>query len=241
MLKRLARSVLNRCGLEVRARATLPVGLSLERDLQRIFAAEGSRVFFDVGANTGQTAERFVAAVPSAQVWCFEPIANTFATLTENVRRYPQVKARQLALGDRDGEADMLLLGNSEWNRLAGPNEDTTDRPHERVRLSTLDAFCTAQDIHRIDLLKTDCEGHDLDVLRGAVRLLSAGQIGAVLCEVNFRHNGMHGDFFALHDCLYAHGFYFYALYDYGGWGPHFADGSYQNALWLRRPAGSPT
>jgi len=222
------------CGIEAYSYANLRPGLKLERDLQRIFVDETKPVIFDVGANFGQTAARFVQTFGTADIWCFEPIAATFATLTRNVAGQAHIRPHQLALGDRDGEADMLLFSHPGWSRLADATDNTAGQPVERVRLARIDTFCREQGLDHLSLLKTDCEGHDLDALRGAEQMLAAGRIDAVFCEVNLRRNGMHGDFFAIHDYLVARGFYFYAIYDYEGWGRNFAEGAFQNALWLR-------
>jgi hypothetical protein len=42
------------------------------------------------------------------------------------------------------------------------------------------------QNIPRIDLLKVDTQGYDLQVLKGATKLLAARRIKTVLLEVNF-------------------------------------------------------
>jgi hypothetical protein len=56
------------------------------------------------------------------------------------------------------------------------------------VDVTTLDEFCAVQAVERIDILKIDTEGLDLDVLRGARQLLAEQRIGIVEVEA-----GMHG------------------------------------------------
>ena len=53
----------------------------------------------------------------------------------------------------------------------------------ETVRIETLDCYCLSQEISRIDLLKVDVEGHELDVLHGGLRLFEKQAIAAVLFE----------------------------------------------------------
>jgi hypothetical protein len=50
----------------------------------------------------------------------------------------------------------------------------------------TLDEFAKSERIWQIDLLKIDTEGYDLEVLRGATRLLAEGAIKFVIAEVGF-------------------------------------------------------
>ncbi len=54
------------------------------------------------------------------------------------------------------------------------------------VNVTTLDEFCAEQQIGRIDLLKTDCQGFDLRVLKGAQRMLSEKRVGLIQCEAIF-------------------------------------------------------
>lgn len=237
-LGRFVKRLLGRCGIEAYSRKNLPWGLKLERDLQRIFADRPNPVLFDVGANVGQTTLRCLSALEHATIFAFEPVSATHAVFRQATAGCPGVKAFQLALGDRDGEADMVLLDESGWNRIADGHHGGETRPTERVRIRTVDSFCAEHRVAQINLLKTDCEGYDLRVLHGADRMLREGQIAAVLCEVNFRRDNMHGDFFAIHAYLQEkHGFYFLALYDCEGWGPNLSGGSFCNALWLRPPA----
>ena len=55
-----------------------------------------------------------------------------------------------------------------------------------QVPVETLDRFCSRENIDWIDILKTDCQGYDLMVLRGGEKMISSHRIGLVTCEVIF-------------------------------------------------------
>jgi hypothetical protein len=52
--------------------------------------------------------------------------------------------------------------------------------------VETLDHFCEEHDIHGIDILKSDAEGYDLEVLNGSKEMLQSGGVKIVYLEVNF-------------------------------------------------------
>ncbi|HXG90834.1 MAG TPA: FkbM family methyltransferase [Blastocatellia bacterium] len=54
------------------------------------------------------------------------------------------------------------------------------------VPVTTLDKHCERNNVERIDLLKTDTQGYDLNMLRGADRLLSQQRIKLIYSEVVF-------------------------------------------------------
>jgi hypothetical protein len=53
----------------------------------------------------------------------------------------------------------------------------------EEIRLRTIDEFCGDQGISRVDMLKIDVEGNELNVLRGSTRMIEAGAVGAIQFE----------------------------------------------------------
>lgn len=57
------------------------------------------------------------------------------------------------------------------------------DRKSISVSVSTLDAYCQSHKIHRIDFLKIDTEGFEIQVLRGARSLIEQDAIDFVQLE----------------------------------------------------------
>ena len=83
----------------------------------------------------------------------------------------------------------------------------------ERVQIETIDEFCVSHGIDYIDFLKTDTEGYDLEVLRGADNYLASGKIRSILSEVTFSENNTQNThFFPVYNYLTSKGFRFYGL-----------------------------
>lgn len=54
------------------------------------------------------------------------------------------------------------------------------------VEVSTVDDYCAVNGVDALDILKTDTQGWDLEVLRGAQRMISKNAIHLVFTEMNF-------------------------------------------------------
>jgi FkbM family methyltransferase len=237
-MRNLVRSVLQWFGLYAFQIRTIPRGISLHVDLKRLFGDTPPTVIFDVGANIGQTSAVLSSSFASARIWAFEPVSATFDCLVENTRGNPRVARENIALGDRDGTSLMSLGAESGWSRVIDQNEPAVrgaEARTEQVTMLRLDTYCARHNIDRIGILKTDCEGFDLQVLVGAKRMLESGSVDAIYSEVNFRRDGGHGDFFAIESYLTGFGYSFYALYDYSGWEYDVAKEGFTNALFVSR------
>jgi FkbM family methyltransferase len=136
----------------------------LERDtLARELAGGG--VFFDIGTNAGvYTLSVAAACGPSVRIESFEPDPELCNRLRFNLalNRLSQVRLNQLALGRTEGTGALVAgVGNKGENRVqsGATSSDTT------VTITTLPSFLIRENISRIDALKIDVEGFEVDVL----------------------------------------------------------------------------
>ena len=213
-MKDAIKHALQRAGIYYAKRQYMPVGIDWLWDIERIVRGRPVQTVFDVGANIGQTTQVIKARFPAAAVHAFEPVSSTYQTLERNVRPFHGVTCHRLALSDRPGMAAMTADANSPLNRLveARPNPGSV----EQVETDTLDRFCLAHRVERIDILKVDAEGADLKVLQGAGRMLREGRVSFVFAEVGFDPaDAGHVHVSALLDHLRQAGVEPYSFYDY--------------------------
>src|ERR1700712_5782811 len=106
------RSFLERRGYWFRHRSVLPFGIDYQNDIRRLsnLQAIPIEVFFDVGANVGQTSSEALSSFPAATVFAFEPDKTSFAKLVENVAG-ARFRPFNLALSDRTGQARFFDYG----------------------------------------------------------------------------------------------------------------------------------
>ncbi len=162
-----------------------------ERAFYRSYVREGMTVF-DVGAHVGALTALFSKLAGSGSVHAFEPAQTAFEELCSAVTKAgaANVTVNRLALSDRPGRVRLHCYDgpfqafNSMADRpLADYGVEAGPVRHEAVEATTLDAYCAAGNVARIDLLKIDVEGAELQVLRGAQTMLAAKRIGCVAFE----------------------------------------------------------
>jgi FkbM family methyltransferase len=138
---------------------------------------------FDVGANRGEYSIALSGLFPTARIYAFEPSPNTFKLLVNEVSGVSQIDAENIGFG-KENETTSLYKENS-IARIASLTELEVTNPKftERVSIRRLDDYLKDTKIQRIDLLKIDVEGHEWDVLQGAVSTLKSGKVFSIQFE----------------------------------------------------------
>ena len=141
--------------------------------------------FVDVGAHIGYYSLLAARAVgPAGRVVSFEPSPDNFALLTENIRLNGLskiVRAENLALGAGRGEADLhLSTCNTGDHRLYSTLDDDDEmfnagmhRQSVRVPVISLDEYLGREGVERVDVVKIDVQGAEMDVLLGMRQTLA--------------------------------------------------------------------
>lgn len=185
-------------------------------DLRYLIQHKAAPVIFDIGANEGETVTEFSRHFPDARIFAFEPFDACFQALKVKFQSRPKITVENLALGETAGTAQLNTFSGSNMNSLL-----QFDRQEENVlkdffsptgnaavRLDTVDAYCSRNGIAHIDILKTDTQGYDLHVLKGASGMLQQQRITTLLLEVNFIPMYKNqARFHDLHEFLSSHGY----------------------------------
>jgi FkbM family methyltransferase len=143
--------------------------------------------FIDVGANIGMITLHAAAKVgPQGTVLAFEPNPEAKARLDEHIQinRLRNVRTFGLALGDRPGCATLSVPTACSSQSTLRKADGMASR--FEVRVATLDSFLDQIPADRPVFLKTDTEGYDFNVLKGARGLLSRPAVIA-FSEVNHK------------------------------------------------------
>lgn len=147
-----------------------------------------SIIIFDVGANIGNYSKLLHKFFPEdSKIYSFEPSLTTFAELKKNVKSIHNIIPINSGLSDKNEHR--LLYKDKEKSGLASVYKRNLDHLgidlglKEKVDLITLDQFCRERKITRINFLKIDAEGHELNILKGATEMLNEKRVDYIQFE----------------------------------------------------------
>ena len=158
-----------------------------EPEMSALFATliRPDDIVLDVGANIGCTSILFSKL--AAKVYSFEPSPTTFRFLQQNLSAAgaSNVLAFNCGLGSRASTETLTFAPN---NRSGGfvSNKLQLDAGHqtEVITIADGDSFLAAQNVERVDFIKIDVEGFELEVLAGLSSVLQRHRPVVVL-EMN--------------------------------------------------------
>lgn len=133
------------------------------------------KVIMDVGANIGDVALAALKSYPSTKIICFEPVANSFYTLSNRLKSYSErVTLINKALSDKSGECNINITSfhgsnsiNPQSHFHSYINPGIREISKEKIQLAKLDEYIEKFNGQVVDILKLDVEGHELNVING--------------------------------------------------------------------------
>ncbi len=159
----------------------------------RLYAlAQPGDTVIDVGTNVGEVLLHLSKAVsPGGRAIGFEANPTTHALAASNLQLNPKLPAEvhALGLGDEDAELDFgsRSASNSGADTIMAAGTGT-----RKVKVVRLDDFVASEELSRVDVIKIDVEGFELQVLRGAERTIErfSPALFIELCDANLREHG---------------------------------------------------
>lgn len=185
MLGRVVNALVAPLGLEIRRRRARP-GEDPFRDMKALAGDCRSPLIIDVGANEGQSVANFRRVFKSPRIHAFEPSRSTFDLLQRSTSGIADLRLNNCAVGARESTLVMrensshvmsspLRLGRTGWGRITSEYE---------VPVVALDDYCERNRISKIDILKSDTQGYETEVLAGSARMLGSGNVHMVFVEL---------------------------------------------------------
>lgn len=145
------------------------------------FINNAGKVVFDVGANAGDWTAEVLSQGHDVEIHLFEPIPHVYKKLIQNIDK--KVISNNLAVGQKEEvkrfyyyEDNPLL--STFYRRFDVEKEGWLNPPKEILLLTTtIDNYCQRHGLKRINFIKIDVGGGELDVLYGAKHFLETGRV----------------------------------------------------------------
>jgi len=127
----------------------------------------------DVGCHTGVFLDEILKLAPKGFHYGFEPLPDLSKLLTSKFKGFDKVEIQGLALSDVDGEAIFQhVVSNPGYSGLKQRRYDKPNEEIKQITVLTKRLDDIIQHSISISFIKIDCEGAELQVLRGAAETL---------------------------------------------------------------------
>ena len=165
------------------------LSIDIDSDIMTLVNTDNPTIL-DVGANLGQSIDRFRQIWPSSRIISFEPNPSSVRQLFKKYSDTIGITIVESAVADLSSHRRLFQFEDSALNSFFDRHDDswiTEDSTGStEVSCVTLDDYCVRNGLEYIDLLKVDVQGAELDVISGATRLLDNSLIGLVQLEMIF-------------------------------------------------------
>jgi len=137
-------------------------------------------IIFDIGANIGTLTTWFAKTYPDGTIFSFEPQPQVFYKLCGNIaiNNLYNVRAFNIGVGNKNHYLTTYepnYFDNADFGTFSLLEEILTPTKVEIiVEIKTVDWIVTHHKLPRVNLLKIDVEGMDIDVLLGAKNTIDA-------------------------------------------------------------------
>lgn len=188
IIKNTIRRIIRRGGFDIIRFNRDQIGVYPFIDMQRLLNGHTHPVIFDVGANVGQSVHKFRDAFPSSCIHSFEPSPSTYEQLKTRYGTLPGVNVWNFGIGSIDTQLVLKENEHSDMSSFLNPSVFAWGKivKSTSVEVTTLDLFAKKHDINFIHILKSDTQGFDFEVFKGASHLIEDNRIAIIYFEVIF-------------------------------------------------------
>ncbi|MGZ5209947.1 MAG: FkbM family methyltransferase [Kaistella sp.] len=149
-------------------------------------------VMIDIGANVGSFIYQLESKLLPQNIYAFEPNSKLYQRLK---RIFPQVHIFPLALSDRNETAEFkipVIKGKTYTSRgtLKLDYRENGEAKHflQQVKVIKLDDWSGLENLKKIDFIKIDVEGNEMNTLRGARKVIEKYR-PTLMVEMEQRHH----------------------------------------------------
>ena len=177
-------------------------------ELLKILIKNQKPIILDVGANKGQSIDRFKKIFTNLEIHSFEPLSELNSYLLEKYKNkdiYKDLYINELALSDKIQRKEIFYNNLGNFGAMSGfyklKNDSKFKKNYKKINKEksidqknniestmvstiTLDEYVEKNNIRTIDLLKIDTQGHEKEVLIGSQKSLEKKIIKTIELEL---------------------------------------------------------
>ena len=149
-------------------------------------------VMIDIGSNVGSFIYQLEQKLSPQNIYAFEPNTKLYNRLK---RIFPQVHIYPLALSDRNETAEFkipVIKGKTYTSRgtlkLDYREDEESKHILQQVKVMKLDDWAEQENLKKIDFIKIDVEGNEMQTLRGAKTVIKKFH-PTMMVEMEQRHH----------------------------------------------------
>lgn len=151
-------------------------------DLKKLLKEKDHPLVFDIGANKGQTIDKFRTAFPNCVIHSFEPSPETFTTLKNKYNGAKNLHLQNIGIGSTTGKLKFFENSSNDMSSFLEKDTAHGNIIHETMAdVITIDDYCRQNNIDNIDVLKSDSQGYEYEIFRGASGMMK--NINAIFFE----------------------------------------------------------
>lgn len=143
--------------------------LGIDESIEKIFNKKkldkNKLTIFDVGANIGQSINRFRKKFKKAKIYSFEPNPKIYKNLIKIQKTDSNLKVFNFALSNKNSLAHLYRYKESGQNSLYPKKNERNF--FIKINTQKISTFIKKNKIKKIDLLKIDTQGSEIDIIEG--------------------------------------------------------------------------
>ena len=169
---------------------------------------------FDVGAEDGDSCERYCKIFNNPTIYSFEPLPNQYNKMVKKFINNKNIFPFNIAIGNNTEKKNFNFIDNSGRSSFHSSLVDNIDKIQTiEVKVDTIDNYVRKHNIEKIDLLKIDVQGFEDEVLKGASESFKLNKIAVI--EIELIIGKMYDNVLSFYDIekiINSYGFRLFAL-----------------------------
>ena len=180
----------------------------------KILISNSHPTIFDVGADNGNSSERYIKLFSEPIIHTFEPRPDQFEIMKSKFNDKKNIYLNNVAVGSKtEIKKFNQIKGGGRSSFLKSTVDNLSNQTQIDAQVITIDEYVNKNNIKRINLLKIDTQGYEDEVLKGAQETLKLNKIDIIETELivgNMYEKTL--SFNEIENLIYPYGYKIFAL-----------------------------